>query len=420
MKKYNFIKIENCGSLVIYKRPDYSSNYQGLFFYGTDNNGRSRRIRFSLKTDSLVDAKRIAKEKFFEFHSKNNLPIISKKTVKVLSDENTFDYFFKKYKEHLDELVSVKEVDEKQLSVIESRYQDYIKRHLGNLNVRDITTSHIDKIKIDLLNGLYSRFKKRLQTKTINGYFYLIKNVLKKAIEYQKLDKIPVFPKLKIHTTNNPNSYKPYTKDEIHQITEELRRISKKDITKSHYDEIADIVNFLYFVPLRPGKEFLSLTHHDVKMITSISNNQRDEILVIDPPTRKVMTYRHPIPSHPIAKDIYIRRILKRYPRKTGNEFLFFNNEPNRRMETLQRKISKIFVKVSKSLNLYYVQNSTRNRPLYSVRTSNFIETYARSGQLDLTAKVGNSSSKMLTNNYLNQFSEMKVVEIYNKLYKSN
>ena len=418
--KYNFIKIENCGSLVIYKRPDYSSNYQGQFFHGKTNDGKPRRIRFSLKTDSLIDAKRIARDKFFEFHSKNGLTITSKDTVKDITVDNTFDYFFKKYKEHLIELVSVGEVDEKQISVIQSRYDDYIKKHIGDLNVREITTSHIDKIKIDLLLGRHSKYGRKLQTKTINGYFYLIKSVLKKAIDYQKLDKIPVFPKLKIHTTNNPNSYKPYTKEEIHLITDELRRISKSDIKKLHYDEVADIVYFLYFVPLRPGKEFLSLTHHDVKMITSISNNQRDEILVIDPPTRKVMRYRHPIPSHPIAKDIYIRRILKRYPRKTGNEFLFFNNEPNRKLEILQRKISKIFVKVSKSLNLYYIQNSTRNRPLYSVRTSNFIETYARSGQLDLTAKVGNSSSKMLTNNYLNQFSEMKVVEIYNKLYKSN
>jgi hypothetical protein len=408
VKKYNYIRIENCGSLKVYKTPD-TTKFQCEFYH------QNKRIRFSLKTDSLNDAKRIAKEKFFEFHSKNGSPITSKETVREITLDNTFDYMYKKYKEHLIELSTVGDFDLKQVNVIESRYQDYIKNHLGNLNVRDINTSHIEKIKIDLLQGLNSRYKKKLQTKTINGYFYLIKNVLKKAIEYQKLDKVPVFPKLKILTTNNPNSFQPYTKDEIHQIVGELRRRSKTNIEYSHYDEVADIVNFLYFVPLRPGKEFLSLTHKDVKIITSIS---KDEILIIDPPTRKVMRYRHPIPSHPIVKDIYLRRICKRYPRITGNEYLFFNHEKNR--EILQRKISKIFVKVSKSLNLYYVQNSTRNRPLYSIRTSNFIETYARSGQLDLTAKVGNSSSKMLTNNYLNQFSEMKVVEIYNKLYKLN
>jgi len=407
--KFKFIKIPNCGSLVIYKRPR-SPFYYGLFRHN------KKQIRFSLKTDNLIDAKNIAKEKFFEFHSKNKIPITSKEVVSEINSSETFDKFFKKYIEHLLELSLVNEVDPNSIQVCKSRYEDYIKRHIGHLDVKDITTEHLDKIKIDLLHGRYSRSKRKLQTKTINGYLYLIKRVLKKAIDLGSLYKLPVFPKLKIHTTNNPNSFKPYTKDEIHLITDELRRISKTK-NKPDHDEVADIVYFLYFVPLRPGKEFLSLTHNDVKMITSIS---KDEILIIDPPTRKVLQYKHPIPSHPIAKDIYIRRILKRYPRKTGNEFLFFNNEPNRQLDKLQRKISKIFVKVSKSLNLYYVPNSTRNRPLYSIRTSNFIETYAKSGQLDLTAKVGNSSSKMLTNNYLNQFSEMKVVEIYNKLYKSN
>lgn len=231
---------------------------------------------------------------------------------------------------------------------------------------------------------------------------------------------MPVFPKIKLNTTNNPNSYQPYTADEIHIIVKELRRLSKTKLKYSHYDEVADIVNFLYFVPLRPGKEYLSLTHNDVRFVTDISSGKKLEILIIDPPSRKVQQYRQPIPSHPIATDIYKSRVLKRYPNVTGREFLFFNNEPNRDMSKVARKVYKVFAKVSKKLNLYYVPNSTRNRPLYSIRTSNFIETYARSGQLDLTAKVGNSSSKMLTSAYLNKFSTLKVIDIYHKLYSSS
>jgi hypothetical protein len=104
--------------------------------------------------------------------------------------------------------------------------------------------------------------------------------------------------------------------------------------------------------------------------------------------------------------------------RVKGIEYLFFNHEKNR--ETLQRKIGKIFVKVSNELGLYAVnKNSKRQRPLYSLRASNFIETYAKSGNLDLIAKVGNTSTNMLNSRYLQKFSEQKIVEIYNKLYSN-
>ena len=113
---------------------------------------------------------------------------------------------------------------------------------------------------------------------------------------------------------------------------------------------------------------------------------------------------------------MYEKRICKRYPNKTGNEFLFFNNAKKRK--SLQKIIYKIFRKISSKLGLYVVdENAKRHRPLYSLRSSNFIETYARSGNLDLTSRVGNSSPKQLNDSYLRKFSEEKIVEIYSKLY---
>ena len=91
-------------------------------------------------------------------------------------------------------------------------------------------------------------------------------------------------------------------------------------------------------------------------------------------------------------------------------------------MGKLQRKISKVFIKISKQLDLYYNKNSTykkRHRPLYSIRTSNFIETYIRSGQMDLVARVGNSSDKMLKQHYLKGLDKTKVIDIYQKLYSN-
>lgn len=410
MTKTQFIKIDNFGSLEIFKR-DRSKFYYARFYVGKSDQVKKGYVEETLKTTSKVEAKRIAKEKYLAYAESNrsNPKLVRSNITKELQ----FDYFYRKYHDDLIELASVDEIDSNAVITTETRYNTEIKDVLGNLHIKDINKTEIEKLKIKLI-------KKNRQGKTINGYFSLIKNVLKKAIDLNAIEKLPVFPKIKLNTTNNPNSYQPYTADEIHIIVKELRRLSKTKLKYSHYDEVADIVNFLYFVPLRPGKEYLSLTHNDVRFVTDISSGKKLEILIIDPPSRKVQQYRQPIPSHPIATDIYKSRVLKRYPNMTGREFLFFNNEPNRDMSKVARKVYKVFAKVSKKLNLYYVPNSTRNRPLYSIRTSNFIETYARSGQLDLTAKVGNSSSKMLTSAYLNKFSTLKVIDIYHKLYSSS
>jgi hypothetical protein len=410
MPNNQFIKIENFGSLKVFKRLK-SKFYYVKFYVGKSDQVKKGYVELSLKTISKTTAKQLAKEKYLEYVNNNQSnPKLTKSNV---TKELQFDYFYRKYHCDLIELASINEIDPKAVITSETRYITEIKDVLGNLDIKDVNKTEIERLKIKLI-------KKNKQGKTINGYFSIIKNVLKKAIDLNAIEKLPVFPKIKLNTTNNPNSYQPYTADEIHLIVKELRRLSKTNNKYSHYDEIADIVNFLYFVPLRPGKEYLSLTHNDVRFVTDISSGKKLEILIIDPPSRKVQQYRQPIPSHPIATDIYKSRVLKRYPKITGREFLFFNNEPNRDMNKVSRKIYKVFAKISKKLNLYYVPNSTRNRPLYSIRTSNFIETYARSGQLDLTAKVGNSSAKMLNNAYLNKFSTLKVIDIYHKLYSNN
>ena len=391
MKITKKIKIKNCDSLRLFKRKRSKYWYAGIVVPRTVK--LNCFLFKSLRTTDTNEAKIKGKEFWFEH--------IAKDKTKTPPDL-IFDYFFEKYLNDLRERVSLDEVYPTLLRATTSRYESEIKPIIGRLNIREISTDHLNKLKFNLI-------AKRKEYKTIKNYFTIIRQTFKIAFGLNAVELTPSFPKLK---KKKSSPYVPYKKEEIHLITKELRKVPKTEKKYEHYDEVADIVNFLYFVPLRPGREFLSLTHNDVKIISSI----KGDILVIDPPVRKVEKFNQPIPSHPIAKDMYEKRICKRYPNKTGNEFLFFNNAKKRK--SLQKIIYKIFRKISSKLGLYVVdENAKRHRPLYSLRSSNFIETYAKSGNLDLTSRVGNSSPKQLNDSYLRKFSEEKIVEIYSKLY---
>jgi len=97
-------------------------------------------------------------------------------------------------------------------------------------------------------------------------------------------------------------------------------------------------------------------------------------------------------------------------------EYIFFNNNPNR--EQVRNTVDKVFRKVSKMLNLYYIDNSTRNRPLYSLRPTSAIETSENTNTtLDDLARLGNTSTKMLNTRYMRKYQEQKVVEIQERIY---
>lgn len=417
-KKTTYFKIENCGSLKLVKRPQ-TKKYAYQFYVSKSDKHKSGYILQSTRTHKKVDAIRIAKEEYFKFITSNQTR--TDETLKIpnvnVLPEMTFDFYAQKYFAKLREQVNVNLATQKTYNDAVSRYDKEIKAYLGKSDIKKVSKNDIDAVKYHLLNP--NRKPKQLQNKTINSYLLVISNILKYCLDENVIEKMPKVEVLEVYKKNNPNSYQPYTKKQINDITQKLRTIAKENVEYRHYDEVANIVNFLYFVPLRPGVEYLSLQHKHISWIDSIINGKKEQILIIDPPRRKVKQYNHPIPTHPIFKEIYFNRILRTTPRDTGEEYLFFNYDRNgmANYEQVRRKISKIFVKISKMLGYYYVKDSTRNRPLYSIRSTNFIETYARSGEKDLVAQVGNSSSRMLNSAYLNQFDNMKIVEVYRKLY---
>ena len=270
-----------------------------------------------------------------------------------------------------------------------------IKKELGNLDIRQINYSHLEKIRLYLISQNKS-------SSTISRYFDCIRKILNYAKRLNIITLIPSIPKIERH---DKKSYPPYTKDEVNAITKELRN--------QNYDEIADAVNFLSFTQLRAGKEYLSLRHHDISFLKHFKTKQ--DILIINPPHRKVMLKKQPIPTHPIIAEIYKNRICKRYPKHTSEDFIFYPNENNR--ERVRRLIYDVFIRTSKKLNLFVCSRTKMNRPLYSLRSYGFIELRNSGVDLQDIASLGNTSSKMLEERYLSEYNPIKMTDLYDRTF---
>ena len=236
--------------------------------------------------------------------------------------------------------------------------------------------------------------------------FLRIFDCIRKILNYAKrLNIISLIPSIPKIARNDKNSYPPYTKDEVNAITKELRN--------QNYDEIADAVNFLSFTQLRAGKEYLSLRHHDISFLKHFKTKQ--DILIINPPHRKVMLKKQSVPTHPIIAEIYKNRICKRYPNHKKDDFIFYPDNNNR--EKVRRFIYRTFVRVSKKLNLYVCQRTKTNRPLYSLRSYGFIELRNSGVDLQDIASLGNTSSKMLEERYLSEYNPTKMTDLYDRIF---
>lgn len=407
--KNTTIKIENCDTLEIFKRKE--SNQWNVRFYVGYHHSKSGNFVKSLKTDSEQTALRAAKDLWHHFFRQSprdkDVPI-----------ERTFHTIAQMYFEH--EKFTIKNArfadeyfkksnKEKDYESNITRYER-VKETFGAKDINNITTKMVERF--------YIKLKSVFTLSTVGKHLTLLKQILEHARDDDIISSLPKFPKV---IRNNDNNYQPYKLAEVNEITKMLRTLSavmpsKRSSLSSyeHYNEVADIVNFLTHTLLRPGKEIYMLKHKHFELMT---NTRNEEFYLITPPHRKVTNKNDgPIPTDSIVKDIYENRICKRYPKETGEEYIFFNNNADR--EQVRNIVDKVFRKVSKMLNLYYVENSTRNRPLYSLRPTSAIETAENTNAtLDDIARLGNTSTKMLNTRYLRQYQKQKAVQIQERIY---
>ena len=408
-KKEKRIIIENCDTLEIYKQAE-SKNWYCRFYVGLHLNKSGNFIK-STKTHSQQEATKIAKEIWHSFFRRNP----KDKDVPI---EQAFHTIAQRYFEHEEFAIDNKDFKDEYFKKsnrqkdLESNLKRYerIKEEFGGKDINKITTKMVDRFFLKL-QGAFTQ-------STVGKHLTLVKQIMEFARDDDIIRSLPKFPRVDREQDNN---YQPYTLAEVNVITKKMRELSKVTPSKrssldsyEHYNEVADIVNFLLHTLLRPGKEIYMLKHkHFEKQI----NIRKEQFYLISPPHRKVSNKNNgPIPSDQIVKEIYEKRICNRYPIETGEEYIFFNNISNR--EQVRNMVDKVFRKVSKMLNLYYVENSTRNRPLYSLRPTSAIETAENTNAtLEDLARLGNTSAKMLETRYLKKYQKEKAIQIQERIY---
>jgi len=80
--------------------------------------------------------------------------------------------------------------------------------------------------------------------------------------------------------------------------------------------------------------------------------------------------------------------------------------------------VDKVFRKVSKSLNLYYVKDSRRNRSLYALRASGMIGMDINTNvSLEDITRQHNSSPTMATKRYMKRIGRVKSVELQERIF---
>jgi len=403
MKLKNITIIKNYGDLVVGKRADKRSPYYHCKFYVSKKIISNGYYFKSLRTTSLYDAKRLATDEYKKY--------LSGVVQMVTPKEKKLYYFAEQYLLNKKRRLDSNEIsDKKSLVTDRNRITNSIYEFFGK--DKDVSTITYHDINTYLLTHL-----KDLTGKTRITYKVLLQAILKFAVMDKSLDSLPIFPKL---SKGQPESYIPYNDKEIQLIKVEIRRRIKSTdkVDKTNhllYRELNDYIDFCRFAPLRPGKEILLLQHKHVEEIHGINDLKG---LAIRPPTRKVKKNMQVAIGRPLLREIYVNRIVKRYPIDTGDEFLFYNYSEMRKdidMDSMMKKITIAFTRIVKFLDLYKTVNGTR--PIYSLRSTGFMDDMNQGLPIEDIAKNSNTSKEMLDSHYLITYSNSEQEKLLQKLY---
>ena len=403
MKLKNITVIKNFGDLVVGKRADGKSPYYQCKFYVGKKITSSGYMEQSLKTTNLYDARRLAKEEYKKYLS-GAVQMITPKHSKLY-------YFADLYLENKKRRIDSGEITYKKiLTTDKNRIEKTIYAFFGK--DRDVST-----ITYHDINTYLFTYLKDITGKTRLNYKVLLRGILEFAVIEKCLESLPHFPKI---SKGQPDSYVPYTDKEVQLIKNEVRRrIKSTDKTDRSnnliYRELNDYIDFCRFAPFRPGKEILLLQHKHIEQIQTIGGLKG---LAMTPATRKVKNKQKDIAiGRPLLREIYVSRIIKRYPIDTGNEFLFYNYVEMRDidLDSMMKKITHLFIKIVKFLDIYKTVHGIR--PMYSLRSSQLTDDKSQGLPIEDIAKNSNTSMKMLDSHYLVTYSSNKKEELLEQLY---
>jgi len=400
-------KKELGGSLKIYhqERSQYMQMtfYVSPHYYVNDKHKKNGMFVKSLKPiTTKLEAEREAKKIFKEFPTEKfqvNPSVTTFDEVASLA----FDLRKKKYqikerfkKEHDPKFVStaIKELN---------TYEKEIKPVFGKLNIKDrevLQSTLFDFV--DKLATIGTSKGNILSHNRIAKYINIIGFIQKQAIAMGLLPLMCENPPLERRANPRP----AYRMLELKKITDMMMNEYKVSQEIFMLD-LHDYIQFLISASTRYGMETITLQKKDCKIVT---NKEGIRILYIHKDNTK--TGSHSYSVSPEFLHFYGTRFLENFEKCKDNDYIWFTDSLKSR-STIQERVRKNFVRISKKLNLYMFNG--RERPITSIRHMG-IQRMKSDGVQDVH-EIYNTSKEMDRRHYSAESDERSIVRDFNKTY---
>ena len=377
-------------SLKIYKKENLP-NYYCSFYVGS-NIMKSGNKEMSLRTSNVKEALKKAPTIFKDFFDENRDKIISTKSIPDIEKDIAISFFKVRIRKYQDKgkIGNLNQGVRERL-----RWNNYILKFFKDIdyNNPELVNDAIDNLVNDL------REDKKTDN-TISKYLNILSLMFKRAHNLGTIKYIPEMPSLTIINQHRTS----YFNEELNLINRRLEKEYKKTKNKE-YLEIKDYINLIRSAGFRPGIQPLMIKNFQYQFLTD-KENPNEPILQFTLFNTKTSP-KHKLTCHPYFTKNIFPEIQNRIEKRSSEDYLLFPNEKNR--QKIYNRISKVFVRISKQLNLYY--RNGQSRPLYSIRHTFISNRYNSGTSLELLAKTSNTSEKMLRKHYLDNEETMAIEE---------
>ena len=400
-------KKELGGSLKIYhqERSKYiqMTFYVSPHYYVNDKLKKNGMFVKSLKPittklEAEREAKKIFREFDFERYSYNPQITTFDEVARLAFDLRKKKYQIKERfkKEHDPKFVStaIKELN---------TYEREIKPVFGKLNIKDrevLQSTLFDFVdKLATIGTLKGNI---LSHNRIAKYLNIIGFIQKQAIAMGLLPLMCENPPLERRANPRP----AYRMLELKKITDMMMNEYKVSQEIFMLD-LHDYIQFLISASTRYGMETITLQKKDCKIVT---NKEGIRILYIHKDNTK--TGSHSYSVSPEFLHFYGNRFLENFEKCKDNDYIWFSDSLKSR-STIQERVRKNFVRISKKLNLYMFNG--RERPITSIRHMG-IQRLENDGVQDVH-EIYNTSKDMVRKHYSAESDERSIVKDFNKTY---
>jgi hypothetical protein len=401
------------GSLAIYQQE--RSKYMQMTFYVSpnyytiDKNGVQKKKSNGMFEKSLkpittkLEAERMAKKIYKDFdiekYSYNPDVTTFDDVAKLAFDLRKKDYKIKeRFKlEHNPTFIStaIKELN---------TYEREIKPVFGKINIkdRDLLQSTMYDF-VDQLTTIGTSKGNVLSHNRIAKYLNIIGFIQKQAVARGLLPLMCKNPPLE----RRSNARVGYRMMEVKKITDMMMNEYKASQDMFMLD-LHDYIQFLISAPTRFGMETITIQKKDCKIVT---NKEGVEILYVHKDNTK--TGSHSYTVSPEFLHFHGKRFLQNfYAIDNDNDYIWFTNSQKTR-STIQERVRKNFVRISKKLNLYMFNG--QERPMTSIRHMG-IRRMKKEG-VEGVAQIYNTSEDMTNKHYNKESDERSIAEDFNKTY---